>query len=119
MFNFIWRQKAHYIKKSDIIKSYEQGGLNVIDFETINIMLKLKWLQKFLCNENSVWFAVPSAVFRELGGIQFFLKCDYDLSKLPLKLSAFHQQILLFWKLIHTHNFTPHNTPIWNNKYIL
>lgn len=119
MFNFIWKHKAHYIKKTDTTKSYEQGGLNVIEFENMNILLKLKWLKMFLCKEDSFWFTVPSALFQEYGGIKFFLKCDFDLSKLPVKLSTFHQQVLLFWKLAHTHNFTPHNASIWNNKYIL
>ncbi len=62
---------------------------------------------------------MSSALCRKVGGIRFLLKCDFDLPKLPAKLSAFHQQVLLCWKLAHTHNFTPHNTPIWNNKSIL
>jgi len=60
----------------------------------MNILLKLKWLKMFVCNEDSFWFTVPSALFQEFGGIQYFLKCDFDLSKLPVKLSTFHQQVL-------------------------
>ncbi len=54
-----------------------------------------------------------------MGGIDFLLRCDFECSSLPVKLSAFHQQVLLYWKLIYSHNFTPHNTPVWNNRYIL
>jgi len=54
-----------------------------------------------------------------MGGIDFLLCCDYDLYKLPVKLSDFHQQVLLYWNLMFKHNFTPHNTPLWNNRYIL
>lgn len=39
--------------------------------------------------------------------------------KLPVKLSLFHKQVLLCWKLMYTHNFTPHQTPIWNDRYVL
>lgn len=46
------------------------------------------------------------------------LKCDFNIQKLPVKLSLFHQQVLLYWNLLYNHNFTPHNTPIWNNRYI-
>lgn len=53
-----------------------------------------------------------------MGGIDFLLRCDFECSSLPIKLSAFHQQVLLYWKLIYNHNFTPHNTPVWNNRYI-
>ncbi len=31
-FNFIWKEKCHYIRKADMIKSIEEGGMNVIDF---------------------------------------------------------------------------------------
>lgn len=54
-----------------------------------------------------------------LNSMTTFLKCDFDLKKLSMKLSDFHQQVLLYWKLLFKHNFTPHNTPIWNNRYIL
>ncbi len=78
---------------------YEEGGLNIIEFESMNILLKLKWLQMFLGNTESFWYVVPSALFCKLGGICFLLKCDIDLPKLPLKLSAFHHQVLLYLEI--------------------
>ena len=76
-------------------------------------------LPTFLKNENSVWFHIPSYIFKELGGIKFLLKCDYDIRKLPIKLSAFYQQVLLYWKMIYKHNYSPHNTPLWNCRYVV
>ena len=32
-FNFIWKNRVHYIKKTEIIKDYKDGGLQAIDFE--------------------------------------------------------------------------------------
>ncbi len=34
-------------------------------------------------------------------------------------MSEFHKQVILYWKLIYKHNFSLHNSPIWNNRYIL
>ncbi len=45
MFNFIWKNKHHYMNKNDLVHSYEEGGLNVIDLEIINSVLKAKWLR--------------------------------------------------------------------------
>ena len=118
-FNFIWKNKYHYIRKSDIVKSAEDGGLNVIDFDPMNGTIKLKWLQHFIREGHSFWFDFPSKIFRNFGNIDFLLRCDFDISKLPVKLSAFHRQALLYWKLIYKHNFTPHTVPIWNNRCIL
>lgn len=59
--DFIWRKKYHYIRKNDIIREYEDGGLKAIDFDIMNGVLKLKWLQSFVRNEHSYWFAIPSS----------------------------------------------------------
>ncbi len=40
----------------------EQGGLNVIDFNVMNGVLKLKWLKSFMLNRNSVWFVVLNGI---------------------------------------------------------
>ena len=96
-FKFIWRNRCQYIRKSYMVKSYEDGGLNVIDFDIMNGVLKLKWLKSFLTNRDSFWFIVPNMIFKEMGGIDFLLRCDFECSSLPVKLSAFHQQVL--WKL--------------------
>lgn len=119
IFNFIWKGKTHYIRKGNLVKDVEEGGLKAIDIECINATIKTNWLRSFLKNENSFWFYIPSQVFLKLGGINLLLRCDYDLKKLPVKLSVFHQQVLLYWKLIYKHNFSPHNVPLWNCRYVV
>lgn len=54
-----------------------------------------------------------------MGGMEFLLKCDFEIHKLPVKLSDFHKQALLFGKMVFKHNFSPHNVPIWNNGTVL
>ena len=39
-FNFIWKNRVLYIKKSEIVQDYEDGGLKAIDFECLNAVLK-------------------------------------------------------------------------------
>ena len=46
-FNFIWKNKHHYIRNRDMIKDYEDGGTKAIDFEIMNGILKIKWLRSF------------------------------------------------------------------------
>lgn len=61
-----------------------------------------------------MWFHIPRAIFGRLGGLDFLLRCDFDINKIPLALSKFHNQILLFWKMIFTHS-----SVLWNNRAIL
>lgn len=117
-FNFIWKRKTHYIRQGNLIKSYEEGGLQAIDFDSLNGTLKINWLRSFVKNPNNVCFFIPEIIFSKLGGINFLLTCDFNVKKLPIHLSSFHQQVLLYWRLIYKHNFSPHNTPIWNCQFI-
>uniref|UniRef100_A0A3Q3ASU9 Reverse transcriptase domain-containing protein n=1 Tax=Kryptolebias marmoratus TaxID=37003 RepID=A0A3Q3ASU9_KRYMA len=118
-FNFIWKNRVHYLKKANMVKDFKDGGLQAIDFECLNAVLKVNWLKSFLMNENSIWYCLPRGLFKKIGGIDFVLRCDFGADRLPIKLSAFHKQVLLCWKLMYAHNFTPHQTPIWNNRYVL
>ncbi len=77
-------------------KNVEEGGLSVIDFSFKNDVLKLKWLNSFVLNKNSFWFTITDAIFKNMGGIDFVLRCDYDVYKLPVILSEFHEQVLLY-----------------------
>lgn len=51
-------------------RSVEEERLNVIDYEAMNAMMKLKWLQQFMWNID----------IDKCGGIDFLLKCDFPLS---------------------------------------
>ena len=66
-------------------------------------------------NPTSIWNFISHHVFSHLGGLTFILLCNYSLPKIQLKLSNFHQQVLLAWALIYKHNFSPQRCYIWNN----
>jgi len=36
LFNFIWKNKIHYVKKSVIMNTYDKGSLNFLDFSSLN-----------------------------------------------------------------------------------
>jgi len=48
IFNFIWKNKIHYIKKSQMIKDYKIGGLRATEFESMIGVLKLNWIKSYL-----------------------------------------------------------------------
>jgi len=73
-FKFIWKNKCQYIGRADVVKSIEEGGLNVIDFSFMNGVLKLKWPNQFIlhkCNfskkiqkmEALIFFCVPTMLY--------------------------------------------------------
>ena len=75
----------------------------------------MKWIKQFFKKPTSVWNFIPSYVFNNLGGLNCLFQCNYEVSKIPTRLSSFHKQMLSCWTLFYKHNFTPHNYFIWNN----
>lgn len=119
LYKFVWRNRIHYIRRSVLRNSYEHGGMNFLDFSTLNNTFKINWIKQFLKNPSSTWNFIPNYLFSKLGGLKFVLLCNYNIEKIPLKLSNFHKQMLLSWALIYKHNFSPHRYYIWNNRDIL
>lgn len=118
IYNFIWRNKTHYVKKSQLVKESNKGGLKTFDFEAMVGVFKINWIKASLSQPESLWSRISRNIFRKVWGLNFLLKCDFEITKVPLKLSVFHRQVLYYWKLIFFHNFTPHCSTLWNNRVI-
>lgn len=118
LFDFIWKNRSHKLKKAVISSCRSDGGLEAINFHNTIYTFKINWLRRCLINPNSLWFFIPNYIFNKIGGLPFILKCNYMHNKLPVKLANFHQQAFLAWKLCYVHNFSPHKTLLWNNMDI-
>lgn len=97
------------------MNSYNIGGLNFLDFNTVNNTFKINWIRQHLKNPTSVWNFISYHMFSYLGGLTFILLCNYNTDRIPVSLSNFHKQTLLAWSLIYKHNFSPNRYFIWNN----
>ena len=52
LFNFIWKNRTCIVlyQKSVVMNIYESGGLNFLDFNTLNNTFKINWAKNFLKN---------------------------------------------------------------------
>ncbi len=46
LFNLLWKNKTYYIKKSVIMNTTENGGLNFLNFTTLNYTFKINWIKQ-------------------------------------------------------------------------
>ena len=46
IFDYVWKFKNSKIKKSTLIKSKENGGLNMVDFTLFDKALKISWVRR-------------------------------------------------------------------------
>ena len=92
--------------------------LRAMEFESLIVAFRGKWLKECISQPQSIWYHIPNKIFNKVRGIDFLLKCDFEMSKIPVKLSDFHKQALLYGKMIFTHNFSPHISLLWNSRVI-
>ncbi len=77
------------------MNTYNKGGLNFLDFQTLNNTYKINWLKQFIKNPSSILNFISNFIFSKIGGLCFLLLCNYKIEKIPLKLSNFHKQMLV------------------------
>ena len=70
-----------------------KGGLNFPNFAITVKALRLSWIERLLEKKNNcgdAWKAIPNAFYEKYGGLNFFLKCNYNTKKLGKGVSLFY-----------------------------
>ena len=52
LYDFLWDGKGDKIKRTTMINNYAKGGLKMLDIQSFNESLKMKWIQGYLNEEN-------------------------------------------------------------------
>ncbi len=94
LFDFIWKRKPHYLRKEIVCNSKDNGGLEVLNYDTLNNVFKINWITQYLKKKDNMWNTFPNFLFKSVGGLEFLLKCNYCIDKIPVKRARFHQQAL-------------------------
>ena len=88
--------------------------------------LKLAWISRFLSidvlSRKEIWKAIPYQFFREYGGLNFLLRCNYDKKFFnQIDLPPFYQQILGYFLELKTlyESGIGQDMILFNNKEIL
>ena len=99
IFEYVWKYKNSKIKKSTLIKSKENGGLNMVDFTLFDEALKISWVRRLCSKGNQPWKFIPLHFLSGVGGTLVF-RCNYDLKYMNLsaKLPTFYKDIISHWQ---------------------
>ena len=82
LYDFIWDGKTK-IKRTIVIKTYKEGGLNMIDIYSYIYCLKIKWLKKFVNNSDGKCYKLIYSLFdidKLFNTGKLF--CDFVINKL-------------------------------------
>lgn len=76
LIKFLWKNKSHYMRKSVVLNSYNNGGLNFIDFDSLNNTFKINWLNQYLTKPSSILTNNLTICFRFFSEEQAVPHCD-------------------------------------------
>ena len=95
LFQFLWNGPDKVTHKS-AINEYSNGGLKMIDFDSMIISLRLAWLKRIASSNDGTWKRYLTHHLERFGGL-FLFHCNYDVSILPLNISLFYLELLQWW----------------------
>ena len=124
IFQFLWGGKRNWVKKDDVYKPYDKGGLNLTSLREFNAALKAAWIPRLYCNTKSFCSVYYKTILDQFGGILLFFanleKKDHNILD-PIA-SVFLKEIIYPWL---QYNYTPIDKIdnflqeiIWNNSNV-
>ena len=123
LYNFLWDGKSDKIKKTEMINDKNKGGLRMIDFQSFNQSLKMKWIKGYLDNTNHrKWKLFFDYYLERHGGELVFLGNlrQQDVPLLNLS-DPFLIEIIEYWCTLINYrdeNLNFNSTQIWHNSMI-
>ena len=91
----------------------------MVDIDTMFKALKLAWIPRLLIRGNQSWKTVPYHYLRKFGGLNFLLRCNYNVKYIK-SIPLFYRNILVYFNELKTpYNFgQAQDISLFNNKEI-
>ena len=125
LYEFIWG-KTEKLKRKQIIKSLENGGLGMIDIESHFEAIKASWVSRIVnAGEDDIWSFIPKSVVNMYGENHLILKMNFNQEKIFPYLKAcpnFYKQVIVAYnksKIINEKDFlnTINEQLLWGNHF--
>ena len=117
LFKFLWKGMDKVTRLSTI-NEYENGGLKMIDLESMIKSLRLAWLKRIFGENDGAWKSYLRVSLKRYGGL-FLFYCNYDIKDHHVP-SLFHSELLQWWSEFRDSYDTKKEWQhiVWNNKEI-
>ena len=117
IFKFLWNGKDK-IRRVSVISNYEEGGIKIVDVDSMVISFRLAWLKRIFSSNTGTWKSYLKYLLKEPGGL-FLFSCDYDVKDFSIN-SQFYMELLHWWSKFRDNFATEKDwhVIIWNNRAI-
>jgi len=117
IFKFLWKG-TDKVTRLSTINEYENGGLRMIDLESMIKSLRLAWLKRIFGSNEGAWKSYLCVSLERFGGL-FLFHCNYDIKDVHIS-SQFYSELLRWWYEFRVVFDTGKQWQyiLWNNKEI-
>ena len=101
LYNFLWNNKTHKVKKNIMIQEYANGGIKMVDYKEFITALKATWIRRIL-HSNAKWTKLLGAELTT--GIDKLWKFGIDyINNLSVKITnSFWKEVFQSWSKINS-----------------
>ena len=117
LFKFLWKG-TDKVTRLSTINDYENGGLKMIDLESMIKSLRLAWLKRIFGKNDGAWKSYLRVSLQRFGGL-FLFYCNYDIKDHSIP-SLFYSELLQWWSEFRDgfDSGKEWQFILWNNKEI-
>ena len=101
LFNYLWDGKTAKVKRTTVIASIEDGGLNMVDIFATHTAAKASWIKRLHSRNNGKWKVTMNWM---LNINEKLLFCNPDQTIITNGKTSFHQQIIKAWQETNSTN---------------
>ena len=119
-FDFLWKGRPSKVKRSNVLNSIHEGGLDMLDVQTKVASLNINWFCKYLSDElNAGCKCMFDYWFEQIGGIKVIMNCKYSTKNanfLENKMPHFYYNLIMTFFLYRSCTFDSYRREmIWLN----
>ena len=99
-YKYIWDGKPDKVKRNTMIKSNEEGGLQMIDIQSYFMSLKASWVSKLISNDISNWKLIPLKYLSVVGINWLIFKMNFEKKKILdyiKHIPEFYREVFKCW----------------------
>jgi len=102
LYGFIWKGNDQ-IKRTALINDIENGGLKMLDIQSMILSQRVIALKSFIEDYNSSWKNVLETLLGDIGRKSILhVYCNFDTRKLPIYLPDFYKECFDGWSYLST-----------------
>jgi len=118
--NFLWKGGKGFVKRNTIIGNIEEGGLKMVNINTMFKALRIKWVQRYQNENEAAWKKMFNTFMYPYGGSIIF-HCNTNIMQVKnwKNVPKFYKEVLIsYYELINPDEVDILSQRVWNNHRI-